>query len=129
MATKFDAFLSEKKINPLRILAASEKIERLRPEDRAVRLARRIARKSEDGGKKKEGIAAQKPRSGRPVTQRTINAAIAGKDLSGPAKTRLLRAINHLLEQKKQEKVTAAAIFDRSMDRKKKKKVVEDDAG
>src|SRR4051812_36500244 len=114
MATKFDAFLSEKKINPLRILAASEKIERLRPEDRAIRLARRIARKSEDGGKKKEGIAAQKPRSGRPVTQRTINAAIAGKDLSGPAKTRLLRAINHLLEQKKQEKVTAAAIFDRS---------------
>src|SRR5262249_51239753 len=112
MATKFEAFLSEKKINPLRILAASTKIERLRPEDRAIRLAQRVARKSEDGGKKREGLAAKKPRSGRAVTQRTVDAAIKGKDLSGPAKTRLLRAVNYLLEQKKQEKVTLSALFD-----------------
>lgn len=112
MATKFDAFLSEKKINPLRVLAASEKIEKLRPEDRAIRLAKRQARKSEDGAKKKEGRAAMKPRSGHPVTQRSLSAAIAGKELSGPAKTRLLRAVNHVLTQKKQEAVALSALFD-----------------
>jgi hypothetical protein len=112
MATKFDTFLTEKKIDPRRILAASEKLERLHREDRAIRLARRIARKSEDGGKKKEGIAAKKPHSGRPITPRTINAARTGKDVSGPTKTRLLRAVNYLLEQKKLEKVDLKALFD-----------------
>jgi cell division protein FtsN len=113
MATKIDEFLKEKKIDPRRVLAASSDIERLRPEDRAIRLAKRIARKAEDPAKaKKEGLAAQKPRTGRPVTQRAIDAALAGKQISGPQKTRILRAVNHLLEQKKQDKVELAALFD-----------------
>ena len=112
MATKFESFLSEKKIDPRRILAASHDLEKLRPEDRKIRLAKRVARKSEDGGKKKEGLAAQKPRSGRPVTDRAIKAAMTGKEVSGPMKTRLLKAVNHLLEQKKQEKVDLRALFD-----------------
>ncbi|EYF08648.1 hypothetical protein [Chondromyces apiculatus] len=110
MATKIEDFLKEKKLDPRRILAASAEIERSRPEDRAIKLAQRKARKSED--KKKEGLAAKKPRSGRPVTQRSLDAAIGGKPLSGPAKTRLLRAVNKLLEQKKQEPVTLHALFD-----------------
>ena len=112
MATKIEDFLKEKKIDPRRILAASGEIERFRPEDRAIRLAKRAARKSEDPAKKKEGLAGQKPRSGRPVTQRSIDAALAGKQISGPQKTRILRAVNHLLEQKKQEKVELAALFE-----------------
>lgn len=110
MATKFQEFLQTKKIDPRRILAASEKLEKLRPEDRAIRLAQRKARSSED--KKKEGLAAQKPRSGRPVTQRAIDAAVAGKDVAGPVKTRMLRAVNHILEQKKQEPVALKALFE-----------------
>jgi hypothetical protein len=112
MATKIEEFLKEKKIDPRRVLSASAQIERLRPEDRAIRLAKRQARKSEDGGKKKEGIAAQKPRSGRPITERTLHAALHGKTISGPARTRMLRAINRVLEQKKQEPVTLQALFD-----------------
>lgn len=112
MATKFESFLSEKKIDARRILAASHDLERLRPEDRAIRLAKRIARKSEDGGKKKEGLAAQKPRTGRPVTERAISAALSGKGVSGPMKTRILKAVNHILEQKKQEKVDLRALFE-----------------
>jgi hypothetical protein len=110
MATKFQEFLQTKKIDPRRILAASEKLEKLRPEDRAIRLAQRQARASED--KKKEGLATQKPRSGRPVTQRAIDAAVAGKDVAGPMKTRMLRAVNHILEQKKQEPVALKALFE-----------------
>jgi hypothetical protein len=112
MATKIEAFLKEKKIDPRRVLAASAKIEGLQREDRSIRLARRQARKSEDGGKKKEGEAPKKPRSGRPVTNRTLTAALTGKTLTGPAKTRILRAVNHLLEQKKQEKVALGALFE-----------------
>ena len=112
MASKLESFLKDKKIDPRRIAAASQKIEKLRPEDRSVRLQRRLARKSEDGGKKKEGEVQTKPRSGRAVTQRSIDAALAGKALSGSAKTRLLRALNAVLEQKKQEKVDLRAIFE-----------------
>lgn len=112
MATKIEDFLKEKKIDPRRILVASAEIERLRFEDRAIRLAKRAARKSEDPAKKKEGLAGKKPRSGRPVTKEAIAAAYAGKNLAGPQKTRILRALNHVLEQKKQEKVELSAIFD-----------------
>lgn len=111
MGTKIEDFLKEKKIDPRRILAASAAIERLQPEDRAIRLAKRRARGSEDA-KKKEGAAAKKPRSGRPVTDRTLSAALQGKPISGPAKTRLLRAVNRILEQKKQEQVGLSALFD-----------------
>ncbi|MFT3766934.1 MAG: hypothetical protein QM820_15660 [Minicystis sp.] len=125
MATKIEDFLKEKKIDPRRILAASSEIERFRPEDRAIRLAKRAARKSEDPAKKKEGLAGKKPRSGRPVTQRAIDAAIAGKQISGPQKTRILRAVNHLLEQKKQEKVELASLFDPTPRPKKAEKAAE----
>lgn len=112
MGTKIEDFLKEKKIDLRRVLVASSEIERLRPEDRAIKLAKRAARKSEDPAKKKEGLAAQKPRSGRPVTERSIKAAVAGQQISGPQKTRILRAVNYLLEQKKEEKVDLAALFD-----------------
>jgi hypothetical protein len=110
MATKFQEFIKAKKIDPRRVLAASEKLEKLRTEDRAIRLAQRKARRSED--KKKEGLATQKPRSGRPVTDRAMAAVLGGKDVTGPVKTRILRAVNHVLEQKKQEKVELKHLFD-----------------
>jgi hypothetical protein len=111
MATKIEEFLKAKKIDPRRILTMSSELERFRLEDRAIRLQKAQARKSEDPAKKKEA-AEKKPRSGRAVTQRSIDAAFAGKQIGGPVKTRMLRAVNALLEQKKQEKVELAALFD-----------------
>ena len=125
MATKIADFLSEKKIDPRRILAASREIERFRPEDRKIRLAKSVARKSEDAAKKKEGDAAKKPRSGRPVTQRAIDSAMIGKPVSGPTKSRLLRAINRILEQKKQDQIELVALFDPTPGQPKKKKEAE----
>lgn len=110
MATKFADFIKEKNIDPRRILVASAEIERFRPEDRAIKLARRKARKSED--KKKEGLALQKARTGRPVTDRSIQAAVGGKNLGGPSKTRILRAVNKVLEWKKQDAVELGALFE-----------------
>lgn len=125
MATKFADFLSEKKIDPRRLIAASTQLEKFRLEDRKIRLAKAIARKSEEGQKKKEGDAAKKPRSGRPVTQRAIDSALVGKAVSGPTKTRLLRAVNRILEQKKQEQVELVALFDPTPGKPKKAKTEE----
>jgi hypothetical protein len=106
--SKFKDFLAEKKLDARRILSASTKLERLTPADRKIRLAKRQAKKA-DGDKK--DLPKDKPRSGRPVTQRAIDTALAGGSLSGPQKTRILRAVNHVLEQKKQGAVELSALF------------------
>lgn len=110
MASKFAQFLTDNKIDPRRLAAASRSLERLRPTDRAARLARRNAKKSET--KPAEGAEKPaKPRSGRPATGRLLAAATAGKPVSGPAKNRLLRAVNRLLEQKKKSATDLKSLF------------------
>jgi hypothetical protein len=106
--TKLAQFLTQKKIDPRRILAASHKLETLQREDRTIKLNKRLQKKLEGDAAKKE---TRKPRSGRPVTQRAIDAALKGGAVSGPTKNRILRAVNHLLEQKKQEVVDLRALF------------------
>jgi hypothetical protein len=109
VTTKFATFVRSQKLDPRRILIASRKLETLRPEDRAIKLGKRKARATEGGdGAAKE---TRKPRSGRPVTHRALQAALTGGQLSGPTKTRILRAVNHLLDQKKQAPVDLRALF------------------
>lgn len=107
--TKFAAFVQSNKLDPRRILATSRSLETLRPEDRAIKLRKRIARSSEGGDASAKET--RKPRSGRPVTHRALQAAIKGGQLSGPTKTRILRAVNHLLDQKKQALIDLRALF------------------
>jgi hypothetical protein len=109
--SKFAEFLATKKLDARRVLIASRKIEGLQPEDRAIRLAKRQAKAREGGGDSSGPKETRKARSGRPVTQRALAAALKGGTLAGPIKTRILRAVNHLLEQKKQEPVDLRAIF------------------
>jgi hypothetical protein len=90
------------------VLAASHELERLRPEDRTIRLAKRKPKGDSDKAEKET----RKPRSGRPVTERAIRAALSGAEaVSGPNKSRIVKAVNHVLEQKKQEKVELRALF------------------
>lgn len=109
MASKFSQFLQENKLDPRRLMAASKQLEQLRPEDRKLKLQKRQAR----GKETPEGQAAtsDKRRSGRPVTPRLIQDANAGKPVSGKAKSRLVRAVNRLLEQKKKEPVELRTLF------------------
>jgi hypothetical protein len=110
MATKFAQFLKDNKIDPRRVLSVSKRIERLQPTDRKLKFAKRKPKdgdaKAAEGDKK-----AEKPRSGRPVTPRLLEAASIGKPVAGPAKTRLLRAVNRILEQKKKPAVDLKAVF------------------
>ena len=109
MATKFAQFLQDNKIDPRRIVVASQELERLRPEDRKVKHQKSAAKKA--GTKPAEGEKPAKPRSGRPVTPRLIESVTVGKAVSGPAKTRLLRALNHVLVTKKKQAVELKAVF------------------
>jgi hypothetical protein len=107
--TKFAQFIATKKLDRRRIVVASKQVEILLPEDRAIKLAKRLARGAENVDPATKET--RKPRSGRPVTNRAVDAALVGKSVSGPTKTRILRAVNRLLEQKKQEKVELKALF------------------
>jgi hypothetical protein len=113
MSSKFAEFLEKNKIDARRVIAASRKLEQLQPEDRAIKLAKRQAKKGGGGAAAASGekTEAKKPRSGRPVTPRAIAAARAGKEVAGPTKTRIVRAVNHLLSQKKAEAVDLRALF------------------
>lgn len=110
MASKLSEFLSTQKIDPRRIAAASRGLERLRPEDRAARLKKRQAR-GNDAAPPADGEKPAKRRSGRPVTPQLLARALEGKPVAGPGKTRLLRAVNHLLVQKKKDPVDLRALF------------------
>ncbi len=107
-ATKFATFLKTKKVDPRRILVASHKLESLTAEDRSIRRGKRRARTAEGDKKVAE---TRKGRSGRPVTPRALAAALAGKSVSGPTKTRLVRAVNAVLAQKKGEAIDLRALF------------------
>lgn len=115
MPSQLEAFLKDKKIDVRRLLAKSAEIERFRPEDRAIKLEKRLARGSEDAEKKK-AAATKKPRTGRPVTARAVSDAFAGKSVSGPTKNRILRAVNAILEQKKQPVAQLKDLFGAKKD-------------
>ena len=104
---KFADFLKTKKLDARRVLAASHKLETFKKDDRDIKLAKRRAKSGDENAKKED----RKPRTGRPVTERALSAALAGKGVSGPTKQRILRAVNHLLEQKKAEKVDLKTLF------------------
>jgi hypothetical protein len=109
MASKFEQFLQENQIDARRVITASREVERLRPVDRQIKLKKYLVK----AGKAGEGAQAptDKRRSGRPVTQRLLNDLAGGKRVSGAAKTRLLRAVNRLLEQKKKDPIDLRVLF------------------
>lgn len=110
MASKFQQFLSDNKIDPRRVLVASAALERIRPEDRAARLERQRARKAET--KPEPGATPPvRPRAGRKVTQRLLTQALEGKPIQAPAKKRLLAAVNRVLEQKKKDPADLKILF------------------
>ena len=111
-SNKLKSFLDSNKLNTKRLLAVSHKLETLTVEDRKIKLGKRKGKGDEGGGEKKEGgEKPAKPRSGRPVTPRALDAALKGGTISGPTKQRILRAVNYLLEQKKKDKVELKTLF------------------
>jgi len=106
--SKLQDYLKNQNIDARRLLAASQSLEALRPEDRATRLAKKKAKGGDESAKE---AAAKKPRSGKPLSRPTLNRALAGGTVSGAAKTRLLRALNAVLGQKKKGEASLRDLF------------------
>ena len=94
-------------INERRVLAVSKKLEHLRPEDRAIRLARRRAKAGSDKDKE---LAAKTIRSGHAVSAPALTAALQGKSISRRTKQRITKALNAILE-KKGETLKSSELF------------------
>ncbi|MCX7808250.1 MAG: hypothetical protein N2515_06555 [Deltaproteobacteria bacterium] len=107
--SKFKEVLEALKIDPRRIVSASKRIERRRPEDHRLVILKRKMKAGEI--EKDPEILKQKPRSGRPVTLSLLGKAIRGEKISGPSKTRIVRAINAILEKRKQPPLTWRDLF------------------
>jgi len=107
--SKFAGFLRENKIDPVRVVYASEQIEKFTPADRSIKLAKRQSRGKEDDAAK--AARSQKPRSGRPVTSQLVTRALKGEALTGAHKSRILRALARIAEQKKLGEIAATNVF------------------
>ncbi|MCS6797777.1 MAG: hypothetical protein NZ898_04480 [Myxococcota bacterium] len=108
--TKLAEFLDKNRIGTRLLLSVSHTLESRRPEDRAIARARRAVKAGDASDAVKER-AKNKPRSGRPVTARALEAARAGEAVSGPTKTRILRAINAILSRRRQPEVGLRDLF------------------
>ncbi len=112
MESKFAQFLKENKIDPRRVIAASHELERLRLEDRQAKLAKRNAK--QEGAPTQtaeEKKAMRKPRSGRGASPVLLARATDTKRVTGPNKQRILRAVNHILTQRKNTPIELKALF------------------
>jgi len=105
---KLQDYLTKNKISLRRLTSASGQIERLSDEDRKIKRARKLAKGGDEGSKE---LATQKPRSGRRLNPATVTRAAAGTTISGPAKTRVLRAVNSVLAQRKKPEVKLSDLF------------------
>jgi hypothetical protein len=102
--SKLQDYLTKNKISLRRLTSASGQIERLSGEDRKIKRARKLAKGGDEGSKE---LATQKPR----LNPATVTRAAAGTAISGPAKTRVLRAVNSVLTQRKKPEVKLSDLF------------------
>jgi len=110
MPSKLEQFLTSKKIDRRQLLSVSKDLEGLRPEDRAIKLSKRKGKG--EGAAEADKNEKRKPRSGRALTAPTLAKILADKPVTGPAKTRVLRAVNAILARKKQSEVQLGDLFD-----------------
>ncbi|MBW2463499.1 MAG: hypothetical protein JRH11_17745 [Deltaproteobacteria bacterium] len=108
--SKLNEYLAKAKISSKQVLAASKRVEGLKNEDRAIRLARKQVAGGKPTDAQKE-LATQKVRSGRKVSNATLEKALAGGTISKQAKKRVARAVSAVLTQKKKGEAAVADLF------------------
>lgn len=107
--SKLSDFLTKNKIDSRRVVLASERLESRTAED--LQLAKTKKAMKDGKVEKNEDVMKQKPRSGRPVTGAAMTKAIGGQTVSGPTKTRIVRAVNAVLAQKKKPEIGLRDLF------------------
>ena len=106
--SKLSDYLKKHKIDARRVLSASHGLEALRPEDRAIRLARAQVK----AGDEKAKDLAQKPRrSGRPLSAPLLHRALNGTAIPRRARARVVRAVNAVLAHKTKTEAKPSDLF------------------
>jgi hypothetical protein len=106
--SKLSDYLKKYKIDARRLLPASKQLERMRPEDRIVRLARDQAKA---GNEKAKEMAAKPRRSGRPLSAPLLHRALEGKPIPRRARGRVVRAVNAVLAHKTKTEAKPTDLF------------------
>jgi len=117
---QFSDFIREKGLDAEQILRVSRRLESLTDEDRELMRKRAVKRRTAAGQSYEEANIA-KPRSGRPLRPGHLEAAMNDEPVPGPVRTKLVRAINAILEKKGQEPVRAPQLFGNVPGRQGKK--------
>ena len=107
--SKLSDYLTTNKIDPRRIALASKGVERHTREDLKL-IAKKAAIKAGTADKNPE-ITKAKPRSGRPVTVPQLERAMRGEVVPGPAKNRIVKAINVILTGRKKSEAGFRDVF------------------
>jgi hypothetical protein len=108
--SKLSDWMKKNKMDARRLISVSRSLEGLQPEDRKQKALRAKVKGGAATDEEKEK-AKTKPRSGRPVTPPMLARALQGTTVPGPAKTRILRAVNAILETKKKTAVQLKELF------------------
>jgi len=105
-------FIHSKGIAPDSIVAISQKLEVMNPQDRKL-LAQRAAKRKgkETASKPYAELNIAKPHSGRGLTAATVASALNEQALSVRQRSKMLRAVNALLEKKKEAAVDMKTLF------------------
>ncbi len=107
--SKLSDFLTTNKIDSRRVVGTSRTLEKQSGEDRRL-MAKKSAIKA-GKAEKDEAVTKAKPKSGRRVTQPSIERAARGEAISGPAKQRIVRAVNTILAGRKKPEVGFRDLF------------------
>lgn len=102
-------FLSEHKITTEALIAASAGIEKLSPEERAVRVKRAGAR-AQKKAYSELGLDKTKSR-GRGITADVIGRAVAGTPIPRVARQKIVRAVSAILVSNKKDAVDWRPLF------------------
>jgi hypothetical protein len=107
--SKLSDYLQKNKIDARRVAAASQDIEQLRPEDRAVALARAEAKAG--GSDAVKELAAKTRRAGRKLSRPELDRALNGQPLTRRGRARLVRAVNAVLKHKSKGEAKSTDLF------------------
>ncbi len=107
--SKLSDFLTKNKIDARRVVAKSRGLERPTAADKLL-MAKKAAIKA-GKAEKDEAVTKAKPKSGRRVTQPSIDRAARGESISGPSKQRIVRAVNAILAGRKTPEVGFRDLF------------------
>lgn len=104
-------FIEGKAITPQAIAITSRRIEAFEAKDWTLRDARAAKRRNEPEKKYAEANLA-KPKSGRGIALKVVEAAVAGKPVTRKSRTKILAAVNALLAAKKQAAADMKVLFE-----------------